>query len=514
MADRPPGAPAPEPAAPPFFRAPCPSCGAPVELRSATSAFAVCSYCRSSLSLRGQALEQVGKVSAVLEDYSPLRIGAAGRLDGQGFAVIGRIQMRYAGGGWNEWHLLRDDGRTGWLSDASGQYAVLSEAAWPPDLPGFEALTAGRSFLAEGRRYTVADHREAQCSGAEGELPFAVGERWTARLVDARSEDRFLTLDWSGPQPAAYTGRSVTLAGLQMQFLRSAAEIGESAGRLRGSLASLACPQCGASVPVAAGLTLRARCPSCGSELDTAGTTATLLVRGREAEARTGGTALQVGDAGTLKGVRWMVLGIVRQRSRADGETYDWTEYLLYQPDHGFRWLSDAAGQWLFTEVSDRWPMRMTGDRVRLGDATFRLDDRYEAVTQAAWGSFPWEARTGDRAACEEFLAEGRTAHPAGTRLVCETSEREQVWSLSTPIDRQQVLAAFGRSTGKPTVGSVLRAGARAEGPGGVVREWAGYAMIGHVLLWTLEPTVSGFFIGLGALLTLGVWGWVIEGDS
>lgn len=501
----------------PFFRAPCPSCGAPVELRSATSAFAVCGYCRSSLVPRNGALERIGQVAAVFEDYSRLRLGAAGRFGERGFSVIGRLQMQYAGGGWNEWHLLLDDGSTGWLSDASGQYALLQPRAWPPQAPGYDELGPGRSFLADDARYTVSDRREASCRGAEGELPFPVHERWTGRLVDARSGDRFITLDWSDTPPAAYSGRAVRLSELSMQFLRSGDEIAETAGRLRGALASLSCPSCGASLPVAVGLTLSARCPSCGSELDTAGSAATLRVQGRAAEARTAGTSLQVGDAGVLRGQRWMVLGVARQRSRADGQNFDWTEYLLYHAGQGFRWLSEADGKWLWAEAADTWPMRMTGDRVRLGDTLFKRDDQYDAAVQGTWGSFPWELKQGDRAACEEFVPAGKSSHPAGTRLVVETSADEQVWSVCTPIEASQVLAAFGRSGARLAAGKASAAAttpAQADGPGAAVRQWAGYAMIGHIMLWFTDPTGLGFAIGVMTMIGMGIWGWMIEGDT
>lgn len=504
---------APAGAAPPFFRAVCPACGAPVELRSATSAFAVCGYCHSSLVPRGDALERIGKASAVFEDYSPLQLGSAGRHEGRGFQVIGHLQMGYAGGAWNEWHLLHDDGSTGWLSDAGGQYALLQPLPWPPEAPAYAQLKPGAFFLAEGLRYTVSDRREARAIGARGELPFAPGERWTAPLVDARSAERFITLDWSDPAaPAAYRGRTVTLGELALQFLRSEAEVAETAGRVRGQLASLACVQCGAALPVVTGVTLLANCPSCGSELDTRGGASVLIRQGREAEARTRASSLSVGDAGVLEGQRWMVLGIVRQHSRVEGSTHAWTDYLLYRAGGGgFLWLSESKGEWLRSEAVSRWPVRLGGDRIREGETTLGLDDRYESVVTAAWGSFPWEVKVGDRAQCEEFVPQGRSALPPGTRWVCETTPDEQGWSRCTPLDRRAVLAAFGRATAARSPLKPERAGA---GSGGSVRAWAGFAMIGHLMLWAFEPTGTGFTIGLITLILFGVWGWMIEGDT
>ncbi len=89
----------------------CPSCGAPVVFKSASSIFAVCEYCQSTLVRHDQALEDIGKMAALVDDRSPLQLGAEGSYKGVHFALIGRIQIRYSQGYWNEWHLLFDDMR-------------------------------------------------------------------------------------------------------------------------------------------------------------------------------------------------------------------------------------------------------------------------------------------------------------------------------------------------------------------------------------------------------------------
>ena len=50
-------------------------------------------------------------MAALVEDRSPLQIGAEGGYKGVHFALIGRIQIRRPGV-WNEWHIMFDDMRT------------------------------------------------------------------------------------------------------------------------------------------------------------------------------------------------------------------------------------------------------------------------------------------------------------------------------------------------------------------------------------------------------------------
>ncbi|RBH49844.1 DUF4178 domain-containing protein, partial [Pseudomonas sp. MWU13-2860] len=107
-----------------MYRIACPSCGADVEFKSEASAMAVCAYCQSTLLRDADSVRDIGKMAALLNDYSPLQITSCGQYLGRGFNVVGRIQLRYDAGLWNEWYLLFDDGGDGWLSESVGQYAL------------------------------------------------------------------------------------------------------------------------------------------------------------------------------------------------------------------------------------------------------------------------------------------------------------------------------------------------------------------------------------------------------
>ncbi|HOM20562.1 MAG TPA: DUF4178 domain-containing protein, partial [Ottowia sp.] len=80
------------------YRAPCPSCGAPVEFASAQTPYAVCGYCRSTVAREGEVLRRIGRMAELFDDHSPLQLGAGGRiaLDGgePAFTLIGRLQYK------------------------------------------------------------------------------------------------------------------------------------------------------------------------------------------------------------------------------------------------------------------------------------------------------------------------------------------------------------------------------------------------------------------------------------
>jgi hypothetical protein len=199
----------------------CPACGAPVQFTSAQSLLAVCGYCRATLLRRDLDVEQIGTMAALREDATPLQLGAEGAWRGVHFAVVGRLQVRWEGGGWNEWFCAFDDGRSGWLADAGGEYAVSFETTVPEPLPEWASLRPGVPVTLGGIAYEVTEIREAEVVGGEGELPFRVASGWKTTSVDLRTATaRFATLDYGEDAPRLYTGEVVELAALALRGLR------------------------------------------------------------------------------------------------------------------------------------------------------------------------------------------------------------------------------------------------------------------------------------------------------
>ncbi|AKU23214.1 DUF4178 domain-containing protein [Massilia sp. NR 4-1] len=413
----------------------CPSCGAEVSFRSHASVMAVCEYCNTRVLKDAGAVQNLGKIGSVLEDYSPLCLNASGVLGGRAFTVIGRIQLRYAAGMWNEWYLQFDDGSNGWLGDASGQYTVTTLRKPEGQLPAFEQLAPGKQYVIGKETYTAADIRSAECSGGQGELPFKVGDGWQARVADLRLGESFVTLDYSdGPQPQLYHGIAVTLGSMQMQLLRDDEQIRRTAGRYRGKLDALNCPSCGSAIKYLPGLTASLVCQSCQTSIDAASPQAQVLAAGTKLEQVP--TSLELGASGKLGNQEYTVLGILR---RQDDEGSSWTEYLLYSGRKGFTWLVETDEGWFRSNVMDKWPtwsgpaaLLCTFEKINYA----KLYDYSAKVTFAA-GAFNWRVSVGDEAKVYEFKQ-------GVVQLAAELTGEELSWSRATPMSRDQVKAWFG----------------------------------------------------------------------
>src|SRR5688572_12411014 len=102
----------------------CPSCAATIVFKSRVSVLAVCSYCKSAVVRHDLNVENLGKMAELPPDMSPLQLGTRGKYEGTSFEIVGRLKVAWEEGTWNEWYLLFDSGRDGWLAEAQGFYGV------------------------------------------------------------------------------------------------------------------------------------------------------------------------------------------------------------------------------------------------------------------------------------------------------------------------------------------------------------------------------------------------------
>ncbi|HXZ36786.1 MAG TPA: DUF4178 domain-containing protein [Thermodesulfobacteriota bacterium] len=199
----------------------CPSCGAKVVFQSVASVMAVCQYCSSTLVRHDLDLENIGKMAQLQADGSPLQLRAEGKYQGDSFTVVGRIQLRFEKGLWNEWHLLFDDQRSGWLGEAAGIYAVSFLTEVGEKIPQFEELRPGESVTLKKASYEVTNMEKAFCIGGEGELPFQIGPGYEAPVADLAGQGKqFATLDYSEEPPLVYMGEYVEFEELHFSRLR------------------------------------------------------------------------------------------------------------------------------------------------------------------------------------------------------------------------------------------------------------------------------------------------------
>lgn len=199
----------------------CPSCGAPIRFSNKATLFVVCEHCGCAVLRTNVGLENLGKVGELADDGSPIQLQTTGVFQGRSFCVLGRLQVSFPDGYWNEWFLDFDRGETGWLGEAIGNYTVSFPLTAPSKVPPFDSLLPGQTITIEKNRYYVKTLDTAEVVGAEGELPFRTAGGWKLRAADLTGDDgRFATIDYSEETPRVYVGWHVEMADLHLKNLR------------------------------------------------------------------------------------------------------------------------------------------------------------------------------------------------------------------------------------------------------------------------------------------------------
>ncbi|MGI4849721.1 MAG: DUF4178 domain-containing protein [Janthinobacterium lividum] len=484
----------------------CPSCGAPVEFKSFASVMAVCSYCKTTVLKTADTVKNLGRMADVLEDHSPIQIGTAGIFGARAFTVIGRIQLQYPAGLWNEWYLLFADGQDAWLGDFSGQFTLTVEKPCADVLSPFDALRPARRQRLLEQDYTVAEVRTAHCTGGAGELPFVVGQGWQAQLADLRDGSRFATIDYSdAARPRIHIGQAVSLEALHCQFLRDDDTVRASAGRIRSPVTALDCPSCGSQVAHVPGVTREIVCPSCHARVDI--TTYVAQVLAVSVRVKQIASTLELGAKATINGASFELIGLLR---RTDNNANDWTEYLLYHPRAGLLWLIETQSGWYRSRVLDEWPQWEQHQRTaRLGAVSYRWSSRYTARVTFAAGAFNWRVAAGEVVETTEFEAGNKI-------LVAELTADELTWSSSAPVAGDQLKAWFGAALEMPA-GTTMEHGGTANWP---VLRTARFAC-GALALLNMIPLLDAFgntwlylVFGMLSIIVPALWLHATENDT
>jgi hypothetical protein len=429
-----------EPTAQRHWQAACPNCGAPVEFASAASVCAVCSFCRSTLLRDGESLKKIGVSAELFEDYSPLQIGSAGRFAGEAFTLVGRLQLSYAQGSWNEWHALFDSGpngqKSGWLSEDNGSFVFSFDAPLSEAIPRAHELTLGERRILGGQGWSVAALTMTTLAAAQGELPRppVPGRKYlVAELRNA--QDEVGSLEYSDEEhPQWSVGRSVRLADLALTNLRE-----EQSKNLASR--SLPCPNCGAALEPKLESTQSITCPQCSSVVDISAGAGAELAHFKQQAGRP--PQIPLGSTGTLalgdgQAVPWQVVGYQERcdiPETSDDETSFWREYLLFNKTEGFAFLVDAEDGWSLVRPLTGAP-QLGGSSVEWQGQRYALKYRYKARTTHVLGEFYWRVQKDDVADVTDY--------DGGAMLMSREQTGEEItWSQGRKLPASAVINAF-----------------------------------------------------------------------
>jgi hypothetical protein len=423
----------------------CPNCGASVEFRYDDSFVRVCDHCAHAVLRGDRGIETLGKVADLTPIESPLALFSSGTYGSSTFLLVGVAQIHHDRGGiWQEWY-AKLDGRWGWLSEAQGRFYLTFEEP-PQELPAITTFVPGGTIdiTVDGapRRFTVGEIGHAHYAAARGELPFRLIRDGAFRFVDLDDgAGTFVTIDYGdgGSPPTLFVGRQITLAELGM----TGGEVEPGRAPVQGR--ALVCPHCNAPIELRVpDRSQRVTCSSCGSLIstDTGDLAAVGKLVGRAQP------NILLGSKGTFLDGELIVIGLVKRSAQIDGTWYPFSEYLLFAPAVGFRWLVESDGHWSYVQPIAPGAVKQDVGGPRYDGVSFRPYQNATLRVDEVVGEFYWRVELGEKVTSEDFIRP-----PA--MLSSETGFGEEDWSLSTYMTHAQVRRAFGKTeiTLDPAIG-------------------------------------------------------------
>ncbi|HEY1755462.1 MAG TPA: DUF4178 domain-containing protein [Bryobacteraceae bacterium] len=202
---------------------------------------------------------------------------------------------------------------------------------------------------------------------------------------------------------------------------------------------ALACPNCGGPVERRGfGYAMTVVCPQCLTVLD-ASTPLLQVLQKIEAEQSRRTPLIPLGSRGNMNGATWEVIGFQTRAVIEDGETFEWEEYLLFNPYKGFRYLTQYDGHWNFVtplEAMPQSPNQRGLFPVFYDNLVYKHFSGGDATTTFVLGEFPWRAKVGDQVVAQDYV------NPPWV-LSSEATNQEITWSRGEYMPGSAIWKAF-----------------------------------------------------------------------
>lgn len=364
-----------------------------VSFEYASSNITCCSACGNILIRTGDTLAITQQLNAVTIKGYLLQPGTTGTWNGRTFKVLGRMGVWFEEAFYNYWFIVFNDDTTGFLAEGYGMYAILLPTQEP--LITKDDLDNNRIGDQSASGYQLQKKSVTYYWEAEGELCLPGNSPYFEVFDYAAENGNLLTVfEWPDKPIAVYTDHPVTPGSLALKNTTTGDPYG----------ITLKCRECATDIRVKTyPLSNSCTCGSCGTYYAIEKRS---LVRKKANKRNHDDQLLAIGAKGELRGIRYEVIGYVEKEENNQYQSR-WREYVLYNVQEGFAFLSEFDGHWIFVKETVECPVVLNEETESLtfNNEPFQLYNSYTYSIRDASGEFPYNIFDNNSTKVKEYIS-------------------------------------------------------------------------------------------------------------
>ncbi len=374
----------------------CPDCSRLVHFSHPQTTIVQCEGCGTVIWRKPNGNITTTSQFPILEKNDIIQPGSTGKWKERKFTVLGRFRAWLEESAYNYWTILFDDGKLGMLGEGYGLYTIMQPI---PVANGFDSrkLKGTHNGNLQGLRnddsFLLKNKQSIFKWEFEGEL-LAFSTSNDLIIADFSSEkgEHITVFDWD-QKIYFYEAEYVPFEELSLQDLRTH----------HYSEKKFSCTNCSASIAVKTyPYAQSCSCVQCGMTYELKNGIDLQKAGLRKEE---GYIFIPLGSTGKINDIEYEVIGYVRKEEQNEYKS-QWSEYTLFNPQHGFAFLSEYQGHWIYVREQGDSPI-LTNARHKqftYKKDTFQLYNSYSYKAISAAGEFPYNIFDNWKSEAREFI--------------------------------------------------------------------------------------------------------------
>ena len=135
-------------------------------------------------------------------------------------------------------------------------------------------------------------------------------------------------------------------------------------------------------------------CPNCNSLLDVNQGQLSFL---KALKQPSFAPIIPIGSSGQLSEGKMTVIGAMQRSVTIEGVQYFWSEYLLYNPQIGFRWLVHSDDHWNYVRAVPPGDVSESVKAASFRGKSFKIFQDAQAIVESVLGEFYWKVEAGEK---------------------------------------------------------------------------------------------------------------------